>query len=176
MTTWTAVIKPASDRLLLRRLEPEATGASRGRPVAVPCRGMKMRRGGAVRAWSYGRAIRDRGLLGERSRVGRLGRWASSPAFSLGRPCDLLGLSLELVSVCVVVPLVLLLCQLKPEVRNGREEMGRSRDRAGCTPRVLRGRDLRGRTGSFGWPGAEYPGGGSGRSRRARWPFPAFSV
>ena len=46
-------------------------------------------------------------LLGERRRVGRFGRWASSPGFSFGRPCDLPGLSFELVSVCVVVPLVL---------------------------------------------------------------------
>jgi transposase len=45
--------------------------------------------------------------LGERRRVGRFDRWASSPGFSFGRPCDLPGLSLELVSVCVVVPLVL---------------------------------------------------------------------
>jgi transposase len=45
--------------------------------------------------------------LGERSRVGRFDRWASSPWFSFGRPCDLLGLSFELVSVCVVVPLLL---------------------------------------------------------------------
>jgi hypothetical protein len=46
-------------------------------------------------------------LLGERSRVGRFDRWALSPWFSFGRPCDLLGLSFELVSVCVVVPLLL---------------------------------------------------------------------
>jgi hypothetical protein len=45
--------------------------------------------------------------LGERRRVGRFDRWASSPGFSFGRPCDLPGLSFELVSVCVVVPLVL---------------------------------------------------------------------
>src|ERR1035437_4048840 len=45
--------------------------------------------------------------LGERRRVGRFDRWASSPCFSFGRPCDLPGLSCELVSVCVVVPLVL---------------------------------------------------------------------
>jgi hypothetical protein len=31
--------------------------------------------------------------LGERSRVGRSDRWASSPCYSFGRPCDLPGLS-----------------------------------------------------------------------------------
>ena len=31
--------------------------------------------------------------LGERRRVGRYWRWASSPGFSIGRPCDLPGLS-----------------------------------------------------------------------------------
>ncbi len=46
-------------------------------------------------------------LWGERSRVGRFARWALSPCFSIGRPCDLPGLSFELVSVCVVFPLVL---------------------------------------------------------------------
>src|SRR4051794_38308354 len=46
-------------------------------------------------------------LLGERRRVGRFARWASSPGFSFGRPCDLPGLCCEHVSVCVVVPLVL---------------------------------------------------------------------
>ena len=45
--------------------------------------------------------------MGERRGVGRFDRWASSPCFSFGRPCDLPGLSCELVSVCVVVPLVL---------------------------------------------------------------------
>jgi hypothetical protein len=45
--------------------------------------------------------------LGERRRVGRNARWASSPGFSIGRPCDLPGLCREHVSVCVVVPLVL---------------------------------------------------------------------
>jgi transposase len=45
--------------------------------------------------------------LGERRRVGRFARWASSPCFSFGRPCDLPGLCCEHVSVCVVVPLVL---------------------------------------------------------------------
>jgi transposase len=45
--------------------------------------------------------------LGERRRVGRFARWASSPGFSFGRPCDLPGLCREHVSVCVVVPLVL---------------------------------------------------------------------
>ena len=48
--------------------------------------------------------------MGERRRVGRFARWASSPGFSFGRPCDLPGLCLEHVSVCVVVPLVLPLC------------------------------------------------------------------
>jgi len=42
--------------------------------------------------------------LGERSRVGRFWRSASSPRYSFGRPCDLPGLSCELVSVCVVLP------------------------------------------------------------------------
>ena len=56
--------------------------------------------------------------MGERRRVGRFDRWASSPGFSFGRPCDLPGLSFELVSVCVVVPLVLPLhCQPSWEVR-----------------------------------------------------------
>ena len=32
-------------------------------------------------------------FLGERRRVGRFDRWASSPCFSFGRPCDLPGLS-----------------------------------------------------------------------------------
>jgi hypothetical protein len=45
--------------------------------------------------------------LGERWRVGRFARWALSPGFSFGRPCDLPGLCRERVSVCVVVPLVL---------------------------------------------------------------------
>jgi len=45
--------------------------------------------------------------LGGRRRVGRFARWASSPCFSFGRPCDLPGLCREHVSVCVVVPLVL---------------------------------------------------------------------
>lgn len=44
-------------------------------------------------------------LLGERTRVGRFGRWALSPGSSFGRPADLPGLSCELVSVYVVVPL-----------------------------------------------------------------------
>ena len=54
--------------------------------------------------------IRHRGFLGERRRVGRFRRWASSPCLSFGRPCDLPGLSFELVSVCVVFPLVLPRC------------------------------------------------------------------
>jgi hypothetical protein len=45
--------------------------------------------------------------LGQRRRVGRFARWASSPGFSFGRRCDLPGLCREHVSVCVVVPLVL---------------------------------------------------------------------
>ena len=85
--------------------------------------------------------------LGERRRVGRFDRWASSPCFSFGRPCDLPGLSCELVSVCVVVPLVLPLTvnRLLMEVRGAVAQMGRSRDRPGRPPRLLCGRDLRGR-------------------------------
>src|ERR1700760_1733106 len=56
--------------------------------------------------------------LGERRRVGRFDRWASSPCCSFGRPCDLPGLSFELVSVCVVVPLVLPHRNRAVEVRN----------------------------------------------------------
>src|SRR3954467_8440667 len=45
--------------------------------------------------------------------------FASSPGFSFGRPCDLPGLCLEHVSVCVVVPLVLPLVRCVVEVRMG---------------------------------------------------------
>jgi hypothetical protein len=62
---------------------------------------------GSVRARAYGRVTRDGGFLGERSRAGRFGRCAASAGFSLGRPCDLLGLCLEHVSVVVVCPRVL---------------------------------------------------------------------
>src|SRR5215203_5335326 len=57
-----------------------------------------------------GRSVERSGTgasVGERRRVGRFARWASSPGFSFGRPCDLPGLCCEHVSVCVVVPLVL---------------------------------------------------------------------
>ena len=37
--------------------------------------------------------------------------------------------------------------------------MGRSRDRSGCASRLLCGRDLRGRSGPLGGPGAEHAGG-----------------
>ena len=57
--------------------------------------------------------------MGERRRVGRFARWASSPGFSFGRPCDLPGLCCEHVSVCVVVPLVLPLVGCVVEVRMG---------------------------------------------------------
>jgi hypothetical protein len=70
-------------------------------------RGMKCRLEGLS---GLGRSVGLSGtgaFLGERSWVGRFWRWASSPCFSFGRPCDLPGLSFELVSVCVVVPLVL---------------------------------------------------------------------
>src|SRR4051794_27193625 len=65
---------------------------------------MKLLREGSVRV----RADPGQGLsVGERRRVGRFARWALSPGFSFGRPCDLPGLCCEHVSVCVVVPLVL---------------------------------------------------------------------
>ena len=73
-------------------------------------------------------------LLGERRRVGRFGRWASSPGFSFGRPCDLPGLCCEHVSVCVVVPLVLPFVRCVGGGEDGIVEVDRPRDRLGRSP------------------------------------------
>ena len=89
--------------------------------LAAPSRGMKMHGGGLCPGPALGSGDPGQGLLlGERRRVGRFARWASSPGFSFGRPCDLPGLCCEHVSVCVVVPLVLPLSSAASvEVRMG---------------------------------------------------------
>ena len=86
--------------------------------------------------------------LGERRRVGRFDRWASSPGFSFGRPCDLPGLSRRArIGLCRCPAGSPATCQHRVvEVRGGIAQVGRSRDRPGCASRVLRGRDLRGRS------------------------------
>ena len=73
--------------------------------------------------------------MGERRRVGRFARWASSPGFSFGRPCDLPGLCCEHVSVCVVVPLVLPFgVNRVVGGEDGVEKVDRSGDRSGRSP------------------------------------------
>ena len=125
---------PATSPTAIRRLRsataPARRGAAQVRPAAAVAVGrgaglrhMRQRRRGdaghyfsrhenapwrlcpgpAVGSGDPGQGL----LLGERRRVGRFARWASSPGFSFGRPCDLPGLCREHVSVCVVVPLVL---------------------------------------------------------------------
>jgi hypothetical protein len=59
------------------------------------------------------------------------------PVLSFGRPCDLPGLSFELVSVCVVVPLVLPPRQRAMEVSMGLAQVGGSCGWFGCASRVL---------------------------------------
>ena len=122
-------------------------------------RGMKLPVGGSVRCPVVGPADPGQGpSLGERRRVGRFDRWASSPCFSFGRPCDLPGLSCRArIGLCRCPAGSPADCQpLLMEVRGGVAEMGRPRDRPGRAPRFLRGRDLRGRAGPLGRSGAEH--------------------
>ncbi len=119
---------PSTRRVLSPRSSSVATRSCSSRHENAPWR---LCPGPAVASSDPGQGA----LLGERRRVGRFARWASSPCFSFGRPCDLPGLCCEHVSVCVVVPLVLPFA-----VNRGVggedvvDEVGRSSDRAGCSP------------------------------------------
>src|ERR1019366_8852109 len=94
---------------------------------------------GSVRSGPNVWFIRDRGLHWENADgLGRFWRWASSPCFSFGRPCDLPGLSVRArIGLCrfsrwfshLSVSTTVLL-----EVSDGVGEVGRSRDRSGCAP------------------------------------------
>src|ERR1019366_1946730 len=70
--------------------------SSRATSASLARRGMKMLLGGSVRSGPNVWFIRDRGLVWENADgLGRFWRWASSPCFSFGRPCDLPGLSVR---------------------------------------------------------------------------------
>jgi hypothetical protein len=149
-------VVPASVGRSCKR-SPARSGAERA------SRGMKMPFEGSVRSGPNVWFIRDRGLHG-RTQTGRpFSAMGFEPVLFIRPPLRLAWIERpsSYRSVSFFRWFSHTLCQ--PPCRGGEAsgvgQMGGSRDRPGCAPRFLCGRDLRGREGPLRGAGAEHPDG-----------------